>query len=224
MRQINKPPTLGSFTAGKLKSVLIGQPDDLGSICDLLNGKKPQELCSELRKLVDAWQRSGPNLDKMLRDDTVLADRVRHGRTLLAPTHAGKGHLLWLPTPHGLDPNSWEGVALAHFMDLVVNPSWHKLGGPCQRCEKYYIKKTSRQKTYCSRRCGAMRTAIENTRRRRQEERVCKLRQAKESATRWATIRTPHPWKEWVSLQTKITVKWLTRAVNRGDLKAPVKD
>jgi hypothetical protein len=224
MRQIKKPLTLESFEAGKLNSVLIGQPDDLEGVCYLLNGKAPLELCSEFRKLVETWQKSGPNLDKMLKDDTVLAARVKHGRTLLAPTSTGKGHLHWLPTPRGVKAHSWKGLALAHFMDLIVNPKWHKLGGPCQRCKKYYIKKTLRQKAYCSRRCGSEMTGIAATRKRRQEERVRKLRQAQESASRWTTTRTRQPWKEWVSIQTKITVKWLTRAANRGDLRAPVKD
>jgi len=219
-----KPPTLESFAAGKLKSILIGQPDDLESICYLLNGNAPLELCSELRKLVETWRKSGPNLDKMLRDDKVLAARVRYGRSLLAPTNTGKGHLLWLPTPRGINAHSWKGVALTHFMDLIVNPEWHKLGGPCHRCRKYYVKKTSRQKAYCSRRCSSTMTAVATTRTRREKERARKLHLALESANRWAALRTRQSWKDWVSARTKITVKWLTRAVNRGDLRAPVKD
>jgi hypothetical protein len=224
MRKIKKPLTLESFTAGKLKSVLIGQPDDLENICYLLNGKEPQELGSELLKLVETWQKSGPNLGKMLRDNKILAARVRHGRTLLAPTNTGKGHLLWLPTPRGLDPHSWKGLALAHFMDLIVNPRWHKLGGPCQRCDKFYVKKTSRQKKYCSRRCGSATTAVATTRLRRLEERSRKVHLAQDAANRWVKVRTRDSWKDWVSTQTKLTAKWLTRAANRGDLKTPMKD
>lgn len=210
--------------AGKEKSVLFGQPENLESICYLLNSKEPQELCSEVRRLVETWQKSGPNLDKMLNDNPGLAAIVRHGRTRLLPTFTGKGHLLWMPDPPKFKAGSWKGEALAHFMDLIVNPLWHKLGGPCQRCGKYYVKKTSRQMKYCSRRCGFGKTAIETTRKRRQEERARKLRQAQEAANAWVTFRTRLRWKEWVSNQTKITVKWLTRAVNRGDLRAPVKD
>ncbi len=176
----------------------------------------------KVRKLVEAWQKSRSNLDKMLKNDKVLAARVRHGRTLLALTNTGKGHLLRLPTPRKFNARSWKHHALAHFMDLIVNPEWHKLGGPCQRCGKYYVKKTSRQKTYCTRRRGSTMTAMATTRKRREAERVHKLRLAQEGANHWATVRTRHPWKEWVSARTKITVKWLTRAVNRGDLRAPV--
>ena len=47
---------------------------------------------------------------------------------------------------------------------------------------------------------------------------------AQDAANRWVKVRTRDSWKEWVSTQTKLTVKWLTRAVNRGDLKTPIKD
>jgi hypothetical protein len=224
MPQVKKPLTLESFAAGKMKSVLIGQPENLEVICSLLNGEEPQELCSELRKLVETWQKSGPNLAKMLKDDAVLGVRVRHGRTLLAATSTGKGHLVWLPTPRDVNAHSWKGLALAHFMDLIVNPKWHKLGGPCQRCHKYYVKKTCRQKMYCSRRCGSSMTALATTRKKRIEVRVQKVIRAQAAANQWATVRTRRRWKEWVSIQTMITVKWLTRAVNKGDLRAPVND
>ena len=224
MQRIKKPLSFESFAAARLKSVLIGQPEDLNSICSLLNGEEPPELCSALRKLVGTWQKSGPNLAKMLKDDEVLAARVKHGRTLLAPTDTGKGHLLWRPALRGSNAGSWEDQALAHFMDLIVNPQWHKLGGPCQRCGRYYVKKTSRQKAYCSRRCGSTRTAMATTRKRREEERASKLRRAEEAASCWAKVRRRQAWKDWVSAKTKITVKWLTRAVNRGDLRPAVKE
>jgi len=224
MPSAKKAPTLESFVAGKEESVLFGQPDNLESICYLLNNKEPEELCSEVRRLVAIWQKSGPNLDKMLKDDQGLAARVTHGKTRLLPTYTGKGHLLWTPNPPKFDASSWKDIALTHFMDLIVNPLWHKLGGPCHRCEKYYVKKTSRQKTYCSRRCGFGRTAIETTRKRRQGERVLKLSRAQVAADNWPTAHTRHSWKDWVSNETKITVKWLTRAVNKEDLRAPAKE
>jgi hypothetical protein len=146
----------------------------------------------------------------MLNDDKVLAARAKHGRTILVATNTGKGHLLWLPNPKGFDPSSWKDQALTHFMDLIVNPQWHKLGGPCQRCGRFYVKKTSRQKAYCSRRCGLAMTAIARTRKRREEEHARKLRLAQAAARDWSTARTADPWKEWISARTKITVRWLT--------------
>jgi hypothetical protein len=223
MSQFKVSPTLETFTAGKLKSVLVGQPEDLTGLCWVLNLKEPAELVSELRRLVANWQNSGPNLAQLLRDDPVLAERAKHGRTLLIPTNVGKGHLLWLSNPPRFNPISWKDTALTHFMGLIVNPRWDKLGGPCHRCDKYYVKQTSRQKKYCSRRCGSTSTAVDTARKRRAEELANKLLLAQSAANRWTTIRTRRPWKEWVSAKTGITAKWLTRAVNRGDLQTPRK-
>jgi hypothetical protein len=211
-----------AISAGKLRSVLIGQPDDLQAICYLLNSQEPQELCSELRKLVTAWQKSGPNLNKLLGSDSALNTSVKHGRTLLVPTNTGKGHLLWLPNPPESTPSSWKDQALAHFMDLIVNPQWHRLGGPCERCGKYYVKKTARQKAYCSRTCGSANTAMASTRRKREKERADKMRHAQAAADKWATVGPRQPWKLWVSMKTKISIKWLTRAANRGELRPPL--
>jgi hypothetical protein len=219
-----KPPTLESFSAGKLKSALIAQPENLESTCYVLNIVEPSELRIELRKLVRAWQESGPNLAKMLDADKALARRADHGVTRLLPTNTGKGHLLWLPTPPGFNPLSWKDHALAHFLDLVVNPLWYKLGGPCARCDRYYVKKTTLQKTYCSRTCGSTFTANFAVRKARKKEHVEKLQRAQLAADAWRITRTRLPWKQWVSNKTKLTVKWLTRATNNGQLREPKRE
>lgn len=209
------------FAAGKVKSVLVAQPDDLESTCYLLNIAEPAELRVELRKLVKTWQESGPNLAKMLGADKALARRTDHGVTRLLPTHTGKGHLMWRPTPPEFNPLSWKDHALAHFLDLVVNPNWHKLGGPCARCGNYYVKKTARQKTYCSRKCGSAVTANFAIQKARKKEHVEKLRRAQLAADAWQHTRSRLPWKQWVSNKTKLTGKWLTRATNSGQLREP---
>ena len=223
-QRIEKQFNLESLAGRRLKSIATGPPVDLELICRSLNGKESEELRSGLRKLVEAWQKSGPNLAKMLSEDKVLAARTRHGQTHLVPTQNGHGWLIWMPTPEPCEIASWQDEALAQFMALIVNPQWFKLGGPCLRCDKYYVKKTSRQKTYCSRRCGLIETATAATRKRRERERVRKLGQAQAVADHWVTIRTRVHWKDWVSARTKLTTKWLTRAVNKGDLKPPVKN
>jgi len=216
-----KLPTLKSFSAGKLESALIGRPHNLESICYVLNDAAPRELSSELRTLVKRWQESGPNLVKLLDSDKTLADRTRHGRTLLVPTASGRGHLLWLSTSPDFNPRSWKDHALAHFLDLVVNPQWHKLGGPCARCSQYYIKKTKRQKTYCSRKCGSALTAATTVQKARKAEHEHKLRRAQIALDSWASKHTRLSWKQSVSNKTRLTTKGLTRALNKGELQVP---
>jgi hypothetical protein len=50
---------------------------------------------------------------------------------------------------------------------------------------------------------------------------VEKLNRAQSAAHKWTTAKTPGNWKEWVSAQTDISVRWLSRAVNRGELREP---
>lgn len=215
--------TLELLAAGKLKSVLLGLDDDkeLEAVCSILNGRAPGELRLQLRKLVETWHRSGPNLARMLKENQTLFHRIRVGRTFLVPTNTGKGHLFWLPSPRDVEVTSCEHQALAHFMALVVSPKCHRLGGPCYRCRKYYVKKTLRQKAYCSRRCGSISTALATTRRKRDQEHRDKLERARKAIERWTSVRTEGSWKEWVAAQTGITARWLTRAVHAGGLKAP---
>src|ERR1035441_10147191 len=205
------------------KSVLLLEPsvDDLKSTCYVLNTKEPVRLCSELRRLVKAWLESGPDLKKMLEADKVLSRNVRHGRTLLVATGGGRGHLLWLPNPPCSSPASWDYQALAMFMDLIVHPYWEKLGGPCARCGDYYIKKTRRQKVYCSQRCGSANTALPAVRKKRAGEHARKLHSAQEALLHWKPTSNERGWKEWISKRTGLSINWLTRAVNKGELFPP---
>jgi hypothetical protein len=218
-----KRPTLNSLAKGEVNSVLVAQPEGVEGACSVLNLKEPAALREEFRRLVAVWQKSGPNLSKMLAEDKVLARRTRDGRTRLVPTSTGKGHLLWLPGSGKPNSNSWRDQAICHFVDLVVNPDWHKLGGPCLRCGNYYAKKTKRQKAYCSRRCGTISTAIVTTQRKRTEEHARKLNVAQIAADKWGTTRRCVSWKKWVSTKTGITMKWLSRAANKGELREPMR-
>jgi len=214
-------PIVERLLNGKLRSALLGQPEDVESACYLLNSDQPKGLCDEFRRLVTLWQKSGPNLSKMLNADPQLRMRTLHGRTHLIPSSAGRGYLMWLPQPRGLDSASDDALALAHFMDLVVNPNWNKLGGPCARCGKYFIKKTLKQKTYCSRRCGSIQTALKHTHIAREIQHKNKLEEAKRAVHKWQHSRSPIEWRQWVADQTGLTKKWLTRALNGGELEAP---
>jgi hypothetical protein len=167
------------------------------------------------------WRESGPNLEKMLAGDPYLAMRIRGWKTLFVPTRSGNAKLLWSPDLGERSPAPFKDLALSYFMKLLINPYWDMLGGPCYRCDNYYIKNTKRQKVYCSRGCATAATAIPATRKRRNAEHVKKLNKAEQAINLWALRRRRKDWKEWVHDQTGLTVKWLTRAANLGDLIPP---
>ncbi len=116
-----------------------------------------------------------------------------------------------------------ERYAALLFHVGTLNPEWDKLAGPCARCGNYYIKKRASQDVYCSRRCGNAATAVTRTRERTHSERKGKLRRAKTAIRKWRSVKTQQDWKSWVARTTKIDPRFLTRAVNKGDLVPPKK-
>jgi hypothetical protein len=215
--------------------LLLNEPsrEDLEHICRVLNGEKQPELRLALTRLIKSWQASGPNLKKMMHADFAQWGDVQESwKATWLPTPTGRAHLLLfpdLPAGHmekgqdGTYRPTPQGGALLLFYSLTLNPEWDKLGGPCERCTRYYVMNTVRHKKYCSRRCSSFATAIASTRKRLDEEHADKLRRAKAAAQMWSENRTSLDWKQWVSRkEPDITPKWLTRAVNKGELGVPL--
>lgn len=181
----------------------------------------PSKGQKELRQLVSSWMDSGPDLLELFRKEPELKRLVTHGVTRFYPVQGGRGHLDWIPTVSEDLPPRYYAQALEDFMILIANPLWELLGGPCARCNNYYLKKAKRQKIYCSRSCGAKQTAHEAVKRRRQEEHSRKLHLAAEAVRQWDEKKRRMTWKKWVSIQAGVTDRWITRAVNRGELSTP---
>ena len=92
----------------------------------------------------------------------------------------------------------------------------------------FVFKKTTRHKVYLSRNCAKDGTAAYATKKRLAEQHPKKIRVAKEEARNWSTARTKQDWKRWVcsrpkALDAALSPKFLTRAVNRGELLSPIK-
>jgi hypothetical protein len=175
----------------------------------------------ELRRLVEAWQVSGPNLQKLFSRYPELERRTKFGETIFLATKSGRGYLEWAPNPVGEMRSSARREVLQDFMTLIANPRWELLGGPCARCGDYFVKHTKRQKVYCSRNCSSAGTAVPAMKRMRQVEQSRKTRSAQQCIVEWGKAKRRLGWKEWVSIETGFTIRWITRAVNRGDLRPP---
>ena len=118
-------------------------------------------------------------------------------------------------------------IARLAFVKFLLIEHRESLAGPCQwkHCGKYWLlKKGKLRPSYCSRQCCQRASATEYTRRRLEKERADKLERAEKAARRWRTARTKNDWKIFVLKQEPdITSKFLTRAVNKGELKPPTK-
>jgi hypothetical protein len=58
-------------------------------------------------------------------------------------------------------------------------------------------------------------------RRRRQKEHDNKIRNAQSLIDEWNKNKRRVVWKDWVSNRTGYTIRWITRAVNKKELRPP---
>ena len=177
----------------------------------------------ELRRLVQAWFDSGPNVQKLFSADPSIARHALGFRAHLIPTKTPRAKLVYLTVPENLPPGDIQAIALGLFFDFLLNPFNEKLGGPCAHCHKFYIKKTKRQTVYCSKKCGLKHTSQAVIRKHRQDEQERKLKRAKRFSEKWADARTSKGWKQWVSEASNISKNWLTRTVKSGELIEPTR-
>lgn len=180
------------------------------------------DMQEDLRRLVRRWFESGPNLRVMLSTDAVLSQQFKQVETTFHPTSTGRGYFAWGPITKG-SVKTPRQQAFEYFLLLVDNSLWELLSGPCARarCGNYFLRKTKRQKVYCSRTCSSEQTAASTMKKKRAAERDGKIRAAKKSIDQWGEKKRRLSWKKWVAADPGLTIFWLTRAVNSGWIKAP---
>jgi hypothetical protein len=208
----------------EIESLLVTQRPESTQYGDF--EQKLRETRLILRKLVHEWWSSGPNLQKFsLASPSVRADADSFwSRTPLELYWGDSANADVLHTLHDEPASTPYDEAIRFFLLLILNPYANKLAGPCARCGNYYLKKRVSQKVYCSRRCGTASTATARTRENRRREHADRLRRSRAAIQNWSRTRSKMNWKQWVSKQVRdITPNFLTRAVNKGELKAPVR-
>ena len=175
-----------------------------------------------LRELVRRWVDSGPNLRKMFAQDPELQRRANEGRTILYAAPNGRGYLEWTPLiVRRNEVETPQDVAFGYFMMLITNPEWHTLSGPCSRCDKYFLRRRRGKRVYCSKTCSSHATALTSVQKRRKREHNEKLKRARTAIKNWQMTSRRTDWKRWVCQDVVFTPRWLTRAVNSGQLIPP---
>jgi hypothetical protein len=213
-----------TFSRSPATAVFLGGPNraDLDKICALLNSARYPKKRDDLRQLVRRWRESGPNLEQMLDSDPILAKEMQSAwHAKLYPGKHARAQLALNPTKLSYTESEY---AAGMFAALTLNPECEKLGGPCAYvpCSKYFIRSGSRLTSYCSRRCCQLASAIRYTKRRLDKEREEKLGRVKTAMQRWRKAHTQDDWKTSVCRQEPdITMKFLTRAVTKGDIVPP---
>jgi hypothetical protein len=172
----------------------------------------------ELRKHVRSWEASGPNLRKLLTSDPELERKLNEGRTILVPDGAS-AKILPIPWGAGEGSLSSEQAAIAMFFTLITHPMLSMFGGPCCRCDRYFIRKSKHRIQYCSPRCGRLQSAQRATKRARQDAHATKVRAAQLAIDSLAPATFKRNWKDVVTGRTEISTRWLTRALNKGEIR-----
>jgi hypothetical protein len=185
------------------------------------------ERRNELRRLIALWEGSERNLNLLFKEHRELQRACAAGKTFLVSKGDGKVQMSWSPDLGNLQLPSQKKAALRLFIEFLVNPLSNKLRGPCPRCDDYYLQSRVNNKTYCKRQCGSAKTGLASTRARRQEVKNTRLEAAKRAVIEWERNPRRGPWKEFVAKMVSgcsrdpVTVKWVTRAVNDGELERP---
>jgi hypothetical protein len=111
-----------------------------------------------------------------------------------------------------------------------MSSACEKLGGPCTKCDRYYIKQTLRDSEFCSRKCASHATQT-RINKELHEKKLDASRSAIKNYRSRPKKYAGMGWKQWVELATEdefpqdaITAKFLTRAVNNGELRPPTED
>jgi hypothetical protein len=206
-------------TLGKLNTPEGG----LRGICDVLNQEKDTERGRDLVKLINEWI-AASSLQEMQHNNPALFLDVLHSNNRpFLDTSEKKKYGVWRAIPALPIEGDHHSFTVWMLSYLFANPLNEKLMGPCARCGNYFIKKRATQNVYCSRRCGNAATAVARNRERIEEERNDKLLRAKAALHEWRSATTQEDWKHWIAKRTKIDPRFLTRAVNQGDLVPPKK-
>lgn len=206
---------------------------------------KLRRLLTAFQKAEQAWQEAQQNIQKVKRTETArkqlmrawqeaqpkyepkdLAD-VEHfyqemqGRGLYVDRDGNFTVLDDYPQPY--DP------ALIQFTRFRRNSQRWRLADPCQHCGRSFLKRTRREtRMFCSRQCAAA-AAQAARRERKREEKLKRARQLLKRARQALRNYKASPpkfrkldWKEYVTqAEPSISKKFLTMAVEKGDLKPP---
>lgn len=199
----------------------------LGNIVARLNGE--DQTSAPLRHYVDGWltakrhfgqwQKTNPDLDSSLQN--VVSGT--HYFLLSSQDGRAQPHLrFYHPVGNQKPVQESARYACLAFSELASSPLRDRVG-KCDRCGRYYVSEGAYlRKRFCSRSCAKSEFAVRATQRRREQETEQKRRAVAQAIHALETRRRrPVNWKEWVSEQAGVTKKWITRAINRGEIRPP---
>ena len=202
---------------------------------DSLYQKAQNTFVHELRAMVEKWRESNWDLTRCFQRHPRMQQKIeqlsrREPLVLLAASGATPkfinpfGPTLVQRWPRGKDKPLARARrdAMILFVRLFQDSN-HVRMGKCVRCGRYFFGRPGQKCCPRPRRCSSYLAAIESTKRRWKNDREAKLQEARAACDEWERRKSPINWKLWVADEVDVSVKWITRAVNAGELNEPLK-
>jgi hypothetical protein len=217
------------------RALKAGLPDPVPPP-EVIYRKAQEKFVYTLRDLVERLRGSNWNLGACFREHPDIKLKVekllrRQPLALLAAS-TGPSILMNPFAPSGIVglPHSKRGKddplvhareeAIALFIRLVQHPDSPRMG-KCLRCGRYFFGRPDQKCCPRPRRCGSYLAAIRARKASWHETRKGLIARAQDAIRRWELDGVRTPWKPWVARRVRKTEKWVTRAINRGDLMPP---
>jgi hypothetical protein len=172
--------------------------DEMDLLVSFLNNDEgslvPPEERAEFLELLTQWKKSGEHWGRFLQRYVTKKGFVSfaNGQYFSDPSGPEPAVILF----------GGETQAQGIFFTFVRNPDRWRLCGPCRRkeCLRYFLRKTTHEKVYCSNRCATRDSALVAMRAKRKEIRDRLVQETKKAVARWE--RKPLQkiaWSDWVA-------------------------
>lgn len=191
-----------------------------------------------LHEYMKSWLASGCRLDKWPLGNRLLED-INRKEIAFGSDEDGRAVVLfkrkimtfWWEPPDPLGRRNvlpGEMEASEMFFQFITGPYYRDIG-QCKRCRNLYLNIWGHSdKTYCSQRCASADSAVKKTRERREREHREKLGRVGNGIRDFLNLsperqaRIGARWKSRVANALPgVTVHFITRSINRGQLKLP---
>jgi hypothetical protein len=202
-------------------------PPDYSTNADYDSAKSSYDCAADeityqerLRGHINKWLAADCCFDKWSERNTVNEFVKRFGAKLERDASSGGARIVLIPTnpPHLKPLRDSEIKAQTDFIKIITGPLYNRIN-TCARCAGYYVRESLGNKKYCSRQCASGATAAESTRKRLRLERERKIERTRQAIQRFKSVRSrTENWKVWVANRAGVSQKWITQALNRGDL------
>jgi len=188
----------------------------LQSFVDELHSRSPNfELRSLIGRHISDWFKLGRVTNRLFSKYPDL-EKISI-QTYVRGTNSPHAEAIYTPYTESSEPMI---KAQIRFLNFLLNPHNEYFGGPCRKCNRYFIGKTRRRKrVYCSQACGRTVSSRQATKQKRELVRTELVKKIEEEI---AGMDFSPDWKRRIVKRCpEITLHIITRALNAGEIKAP---